>query len=73
MLKDFNDESEKIIKNALNGHENLTDWVDDSEDIEEAFKRLGKINDIQRKIAEKYNNCYKTYLIKKILRFIRFI
>ena len=59
MLKDFNDESEKIIENALNGKKNIGEWVDDSEDIEEAFKRLGKINDIQRKIAEKYNNCYK--------------
>lgn len=59
MLKDFTDESTKIIENVLNGKESLTDWVDDSEDIEEAFKRLGKINDIQRKISEKYNNCYK--------------
>ena len=59
MLKDFEEESEKIIKSVLNGHKNVSDWVDDSKDVEEALKKMAKINDAHAKISKKYNDCFK--------------
>tara|TARA_B100000575_G_C23141558_1_gene664453 strand:- start:966 stop:3584 length:2619 start_codon:yes stop_codon:yes gene_type:complete len=59
MLNDFEDESKKIIESVLNGHKNVSDWVEDSNDVEEALKKMGKINDAQRKVSKKYNDCFK--------------
>ena len=59
MLNDFNEESEKIIESVLNGHKNVSDWIEDSNDVEEALKKMGKINDAQRKVSKKYNDCFK--------------
>jgi hypothetical protein len=59
MLNDFNDESGKIIESVLNGHENVNDWIKDSNHVEEALKKMSKINDAQRKVSKKYNDCFK--------------
>ena len=59
MLKDFEDESEKIIKSVLNGKDSVKDWIEDNNDVEEALKKMGKINDAQRKVSKKYNDCFK--------------
>ena len=40
MLNDFEKKSNEIITSALNGHKNIGDWIDDSNDVEEAFKKL---------------------------------